>query len=300
MTTVHNGWFLIDSPPVRDQFREERRSAIKPVIVVHTAENNTFFGDGATDRTAFAVAKFIQTRASAGSYHVIVDRVNVLPCIPFTMEAYGDASGSNRWAIHISIAMASKDWPVLSAEHRDEYIASLVAAVRLVNDWLVAHGYPAVMPRRLTKTQSEAPDANGFISHGDRDPGRRSDPGSGFPWDLFFSRLIGPTAPPPPVEDGVRSLQAALGVAVDGIVGPITRAALEANWCGYRPRYDSQLAALLMNRSAVVQWLQHRMNVLYGANLAEDGALGPVTDHAIRVFLKPGGVVCSDSFLWLT
>ena len=29
----------------------------------------------------------------------------------------------------------------------------------------------------------------GFISHGERDPGRRSDPGAGFPWDEFLERF---------------------------------------------------------------------------------------------------------------
>jgi hypothetical protein len=67
-------------------------------------------------------------------------------------------------------------------------VEQLAAAAAEATAWLkTVHGItvPAV---RVTRTQSDQ-GRPGFISHGERDPGRRTDPGATFPWDAFLDHF---------------------------------------------------------------------------------------------------------------
>lgn len=175
--------YLITHPPRYRQFRRPRRAKPSGLIVVHTAENAPdLVGE---DGSAEALARFIQGRTSYGSYHRVSDRDSSIQLVPYDAEAYGDGTGSNPFAIHISSATQAHMWPKLKPEQRDQLVRRLAKDAAHAARWLKRHHQIVVPARRVTRAESEARQA-GFISHGERDPGRRSDPGPGFPWDDFL------------------------------------------------------------------------------------------------------------------
>ncbi len=185
--------YLIKNAPARSQFRSPRRSRPSGLTVLHTAES--VMDTVGPDTGAENVANFIRTRREAGSYHDLVDSDSALQLVRYGDEAYHDGTGSNAWSLSISWALAAADWPKLTAERRDAFLRQGAVAFRRQQAWLTSHDYPTTPLRRLTKAQSDAGLA-GFIKHGDRDPGRRSDPGMRFPWERWFE-LCAPTPAPP-------------------------------------------------------------------------------------------------------
>jgi hypothetical protein len=167
--------YLVEFPPARSQFRP-RRAKPSGVVCLHTAE-----GTGASN-----VARFIRGRSDPGSYHDLVDDRQRIQLVRFTDEAFGDGTGSNPHAYHLSWATHAGLWPRMTAEVRDAHLRNGAKAAARYARWLRAVGGPVIPARRITRAQSEAR-VPGFISHGDRDPGRRSDPGSAFPWSRFFA-----------------------------------------------------------------------------------------------------------------
>lgn len=176
--------YLDDHPPARTQFRR-RYAEPSGVIVVHTAES--IADDTGPDTGAEAVAGFIARRADPGSYHLLADSDSVVQVVRFEYAAYGDGTGSNEHAIHLSYACRAADWPHMSAERRAAYIEQGARAAARAAEWLKAEHGIDVPARRVTRPQSDDR-VPGFISHGERDPGRRTDPGAAFPWRLFLDR----------------------------------------------------------------------------------------------------------------
>lgn len=175
--------YLDDHPPARTQFRR-RYATPTGLIVVHTAES--MLDTIGEDTGAEGVADFIRRRADPGSYHRLVDSDSIVPVVRFEMAAYGDGTGSNEFAIHLSFACRAADWPRMSAERLEAFLVNGAKAAREAATWVArVHGI-TVPARRVTRAQSEQ-GAAGFISHGERDPGRRTDPGPGFPWDRFLT-----------------------------------------------------------------------------------------------------------------
>ena len=175
--------YLDDHPPARAQFRQ-RYATPTGLIVVHTAESALdAIGE---DTGAEGVAAFIARRSDPGSYHRLVDSDSIVPLVRFEMAAYGDGTGSNEFAIHLSFACRAADWPGMDPARREAYLVNGARAAREADAWLErVHGI-SVPARRVTRPQSDQ-GAAGFISHGERDPGRRTDPGPGFPWDRFLT-----------------------------------------------------------------------------------------------------------------
>lgn len=213
MAVVAPGIYLEDNPPARSQFRAVRRSAVKSVIVVHTAESGTDF-EG-VDQKAENVARFIQRRRDPGSYHLIGDADSIIQLVRFESEAYQDGTGSNPWAIGMSLAVNAADWQKMTMARRLQFVDTAAQMAAIAARWLQSQGLPAPHPVQLTSAQSDRADACGFISHARRDPRRRSDPGLGFPWQLFFQQYDahlnqtgGPTvADPSPIEEQTMDLQ---------------------------------------------------------------------------------------------
>lgn len=174
--------YLDEHPPARRQFRP-RTMRPTGLIVVHTAES--VMDRVGPDTGAEAVAAFIQRRTDPGSYHRVADADSVVDLIRFDQAAYGDGTGSNEFAIHISFACSAADWPRMSVEERDAFIRQGALAAVEAARWVKATHGIAVPAKRVTRAQSDAR-VPGFISHGERDPGRRTDPGAGFPWDDFL------------------------------------------------------------------------------------------------------------------
>lgn len=174
--------YLIENPPRVRQFRE-RGTTASGVIVLHTAESvpDTI----GPDQGAEGVARFIAGRSDYGSYHELCDSDGIVDLVPFNMQAYGDGTGSNPHAIHISAATQAARWATLPESWREATVRNMArAAVRADAYVHSVHGVH-VPARRITRAESDRR-VEGFISHAERDPGRRSDPGAGFPWEFFL------------------------------------------------------------------------------------------------------------------
>lgn len=188
--------------PARAQFRSPRRQRPTGLTVIHTAES--VMDSVGPDTGAEQVARFIRDRDTPGSYHDLVDSDSAIQLVRYGDEAYQDGTGSNPYALSISFACRAADWPRMSPAKRAAFLRQGAAAFARQQKWLAAHGHPTTPLRKVTRTQSEA-GAAGFIAHGSRDPGRRSDPGAAFPWAEWFAACaaaIDPTpAPIEPVED---------------------------------------------------------------------------------------------------
>lgn len=189
--------YLITNRPRQRQFRARGR---KPtgLIVVHTAESAP--DEKGPDDGTLSVARFIRDRSTFGSYHWLADSDSRLLVVPLDQQAYGDGTGSNPYAVHISVATQAHRWPTVSKAWRDGAVKQLAAAAAESAKWLKKEHGITVPARRVSRSESSAGKA-GFISHGERDPGRRTDPGKDFPWAAFlaeYGRLMKPPAPPKP------------------------------------------------------------------------------------------------------
>lgn len=193
--------YLKDHPPKRSQFRNPRRSKPSGAIVIHTAENT---GDVVLpDGGAEAVAKFISTRTDAGSYHSIVDSDSVVRVGEYSWEMYGEGTGGNRWALHLSFACKEKQWPSLPESWVRPAILNGAAEALAMAQWVKSTTGVLVPGKRISAAEYRAGKA-GFISHAELDPGRRTDPGTQFPWGLFlgeFNRLQNPAPPPARIQE---------------------------------------------------------------------------------------------------
>lgn len=230
--TVREGIYLEQNPPARSQYRTGRREPIRAVIVVHTAESGT--DQDGDDPKAENVANFIRTRSDAGSYHLLGDTDSILHLVHFDNESYSDGTGSNEWAIHISLAMNAADWQpgALTVERRSQLLDTAAQMAVIAGDWLYKNGYGYPKPVLLTKAESDRPDASGFISHALRDPERRTDPGEFFPWPEFLARFAFRSSHTT-ADRLVADLQAVINdmgwtptLAEDGVYGPLTSAAV--------------------------------------------------------------------------
>lgn len=216
--------YLDDHPPVRDQWWEKRNRALTGCTVLHTAES--VMDTVGPDTGAEAVAEFIRTRTTPGSYHDLCDSDTALALVDYSHGAYHDGTGSNNWALSISWACRTSDWRAMTPERRRAFLRMGARAFIRQQAYRRSVGAPATELRRITKAQSDA-GMSGFIAHGDRDPGRRTDPGIAppnlFPWDEWFDVLreeLGGGTPPPAVleEDDMFLMRNAKGTVV--VVGP--------------------------------------------------------------------------------
>jgi len=300
MAVVRDGIYLEQFPPARSQFRTGRRSPVKSVIVVHTAESGT--DRVGADPKAENVASFIRGRSDAGSYHLLGDADSIIQLVRFENEAFQDGTGSNRWAIGISLAMNAADWNVVSSSRKQELTETAAQMAAIAAQWLADRGLPLPEARRLTKVESDRADASGFISHARRDPTRRSDPGAGFPWTEFFrlyQQILSGGGLEPDRDALTRQLQALVGTTADGIVGPATIAALNRNWIGRDEAFDDSVADTFTNNPRVIEWVQARLNAQDGLDVSVDGDYGPSTEQAAKTYLRRGGVITAESFLLL-
>lgn len=175
--------YLVRNPPARSQFRSPRRAKLTGCIVVHTAESTP--DTAGPDTGAENVANFIRTRSTPGSYHKLSDSDSRIQLVRFDDEAYGDGTGSNPWAIHISAATQAAQWLKLPQAWRDACVANMAKDAADAARHIKAKEGITVPARRISKAQSDN-GLPGFIPHGDRDPGRRTDPGFHFPWAQFL------------------------------------------------------------------------------------------------------------------
>lgn len=194
--------YLADHPPRRTQYRAQRRpwgdgnrrQGPSGAIVVHTPENMTDLNP--PDHGAENVARFISSRTdAAGSYHSVSDSDSTVQLGEYAWEMFGEGTGGNRWALHLACACKAAQWPTLPAWWVQATIANAGAEARRMADWVKAQTGVVVPARRINAAQYRRGEP-GFISHGDLDPGRRSDPGADFPWGPFLASFAGTASDP--------------------------------------------------------------------------------------------------------
>lgn len=220
--------YLVENPPKQRQFKA-RGTTPSGVVVVHTAESVP--DTVGPDSGAEGVARFIRNRSDFGSYHDLCDSDGIVQLVPYNMQAYGDGTGTNPHAYHVSAATQAAKWATLPREWRDDTVRNMARAAARFNAFCKAnHGF-TIPARRVTRDQSSNR-VEGFISHAERDPGRRSDPGKGFAWDLFLETYSDlafpkPDAPTrgPRIDRALRNLNRVL-VDLDEAHGSGARGAL--------------------------------------------------------------------------
>lgn len=177
------GIYLIDHPPVRAQYRSPRREQPSGVVVVHTAES--FPDETGPDTGAENVAVFIRGRSNAGSYHDLADSDSAIQLVRYSDEAFGDATGSNPHAYHVSAATQAAKWLTVGEDWARRTVRNMAGCAARYATWLHTQRGILIPARRITRAQSEDR-VPGFISHAERDPKRRRDPGADFDWDLLL------------------------------------------------------------------------------------------------------------------
>lgn len=176
--------WLNDNPPARSQFRHPRREQVSGVFAVHTAENAPDYV--AFDGGAEAVARFIRDRSTPGSYHRLADSDSVIELVELGDEAFHDGTGTNPHSIGLSVATRADVWPLAPADWRAGAVANLAGAAAEAAAYVKAKRGIVVPARRITADQARAR-VPGFVTHAELDPGRRTDPGAGFPWAAFLA-----------------------------------------------------------------------------------------------------------------
>lgn len=187
--------YLEDNPnPNLSQYRPVRRAAPTGAIVTHTAENATDVNP--PDTGAEAVARYISTRTNYGSYHSIVDSDSTIHVGRYEWEMFHEGSGGNRWSLGLAWACQAHQWLNLDSSWVSNAIENGAIEAATMAAWVKATEGITIPARRITPAQYRAGQP-GFITHAELDPGRRSDPGPNFPWDLFLERFAFHTSQTP-------------------------------------------------------------------------------------------------------
>ena len=159
------GYYLLDNPPARDQFRSPRRAPISGVVVVHNS--------GGRRTSAANLAGFIQRRSDPGSYHELGNhRDDWIVMAPDDVEAYGCATGDNRHAWHVCLTGNDGDFAVGDAA-TEAGIFQL--SRRIVAFWQRQGITNPVLSRTLTYDEAHNRKIPGIIHHGVIQPADRSD-----------------------------------------------------------------------------------------------------------------------------
>jgi hypothetical protein len=109
----------------------------------------------------------------------------------------------------------------------------------------------------------------------------------------------GPVQPAPAGRENLKWLQSLLGVTPDGLMGPITEAAMKRNYIGWQKAvnafYGRAVALPGNGNRELVRWVQKNCNRRFGYNMQEDGLTGPATNHAIVVGLGQRDSICGPN-----
>jgi peptidoglycan hydrolase-like protein with peptidoglycan-binding domain len=224
--------------------------------IVHTMEVNE-----SDPNVAETVAQFFATPAARASAHVCFDTNSSVRCVADEDTAWA-APGANADGLQGELAgraaQTDADWADADSQ------AILERAAQQYAEWCTLHNIPVV---HLSVDEILA-GQRGLAGHIDiTNAYHRSthwDPGYYFPWDSFLARISqimgqAPAAPSTPtavpvsfvVSDlmlvlgstgsAVKRLQVFLGLADDGIFGPITLAAVKAYQAGVGLTVDGEV-----------------------------------------------------------
>lgn len=268
--------YLEKNPPRRRQFRQ-RYGKVTGCIVVHTAENVLDSLADGVDSSAEKVAAFIRTRTDPGSYHNLADSDSRIRLVPYWAAAYGDGTGSNEFALHLSFACRTTDWATMSKERRRGFLIQGAKSAAAMIRWVEKNHGIKVPSKRISRAESED-GKPGFTTHAERDPSRRSDPGANFPWDEFFELLdkeLGRNQPASvvPLRQQLITARKAAGAAARAARNArdeLEKAVAEAEAVGRKPlaQVTQSRADFFENqRKSAIQrrdWIQGRVVALKG------------------------------------
>lgn len=180
--------YLTTHKPRIQQWYTKRNRSLTGCTVLHTSEG--VMDTVGVDTGTTNLADFIRTRTSYGAYHDCADSDSNLQLVEYKYGAYHDGTGSNNWALSISFVCRTVDWNKMSLARRAGFMRQGALAFVRQQKYRASTGAPLTRLRRISRAESNA-GASGFIAHGDRDPGRRTDPGTLaphlFPWNEWFA-----------------------------------------------------------------------------------------------------------------
>lgn len=201
------GYYLLDHTLTRSQYRTPRRAQPSGVVVLHSAENLPDVNP--PDTGAEGVASFIAHRTDPGSYHRVCDSDSTVALVPYDYEAFHDATGTNPHSVGISGAFRAGQWPTPPQSWRDGCVNQMASAAADYARWLQTKRGILIPAQRITVAQARAGHA-GFVTHAELDPGRRTDPGAGYPHDQFLAiyaaLVVAPPTPAPPSKEAIEML----------------------------------------------------------------------------------------------
>lgn len=181
--------YLETHPPRRLQFYLTRSKKVT-AIGLHTAENTTDLV--LPDSGAEGVARYIADRTTAGSYASTVDSDSTVHVGRYEWTMFHIA-GFNSSSLGLSWACQAAQWPSLPKVWVDAAIDRGAAEAARMSAWVKAT-YGWYIPARLLTGPVAKAGVLGFVTHRAiedlTNPGRRTDPGTGFPFAQFFTRYI--------------------------------------------------------------------------------------------------------------
>lgn len=140
------------------------------------------------DSGAEGVSNFIRTRGEAGSYASVVDSDSTVKVGHYHWTMF-HIRGFNSRSLGLSFACKAAQWPTLPPEWVDGALRQGAAEAATMCEW-VRERFGWSIPTRELSRQAALDGARGFVRHGTMDPGRRYDPGDGFPLDRFGQLYI--------------------------------------------------------------------------------------------------------------
>lgn len=153
------------------------------LIVIHSMESQEKPG------TAIQVAKwFSNDNAPQASAHWCVDATSAVQVVSDDDIAWG-APGANADGLHIECAGKAAQ---TRAEWLDDYSMGVIRqAAKVAARWVIKYNIPIA---KLTPEQVRDGKTKGICGHIDvtkawPDKGSHTDPGAGFPWDVFLSEV---------------------------------------------------------------------------------------------------------------
>lgn len=224
-------------------------------IGVHTAEITPSPG------SAENIAHYFSHTDRPASYHQIVDSDSTVRLLPDEATAFG-IRGFNSPCLQLSFATRAASWGRYPQWDR----LALERGAQVAAEWCRRHLIPV---RRITRTQAQQ-GVRGLVAHGTMDPGRRSDPGAGFPWQQFLHRVKALIK-----EDEVAVTEEDINKIIDGVARRIQRE-------GLHPRTKQDIAVraarLVANQGLAPRTKESIAEYVWAAQPSEDDE---VEDEAV-------------------
>lgn len=274
--------YLDDHAPKRAQQRKPRRQRLSGVIVVHTAESAP--DTSGPDSGAENVARFISNRTdAAGSYHDVVDADSFVNVVSYDSEAFHDGTGTNRHSLGLSFATQAARWRDVPEVWVEGAIGQAAWRAAAMAHHVHAQTGIVIPARRINATQAHAC-IPGFVTHGELDPGRRSDPGADFPWDRFL-----------PLYD---YLTAGLRGGPTPAPQPAPAPAPGVDWAALRRVEEMVASKPTIKQGSTGQAVRELWAFLEGSGIRQAGMrdatppwrFGPATGKAVRTYQKSRGL----------